>query len=107
LRVARGIQNKVLEAMAMQKAVVVAEAPAAGLGGTPNVHYRVAGDAESFARQVLELRDVELSRTIGSAAREHVLRHYQWEKNLAPIEHWLQQAPSSESVAARNLAHAS
>ena len=104
LRVARGIQNKVLEAMAMQKAVVVSQAPAAGLGGIPGVHYRVANDAAAFTQQVLDLRDPATAQTIGLAAREHVLQHYQWAKNLAPIEGWLRQPHASEAAAAPDLA---
>lgn len=97
LRVARGIQNKVLEAMSMEQAVVVAKAPAAGLGGVADRDYAVADSADEFAQSVLQLADQVAARSMGKAARAHVLAHYQWGANLAPLDAML--APGAESSA--------
>ena len=57
LRVARGIQNKVLEAMAMAKPTVVTPATAAALSARPGVELEVADDARGFAAKVLQSMD--------------------------------------------------
>ena len=53
LRVARGIQNKVLEAMAMAKPVVATAACAGGLSARAGLEFDVAADAPGFASAVL------------------------------------------------------
>lgn len=101
LRVARGIQNKVLEAMAMEKAVVVAQAPAAGLSGAPGEDYAVAQSAEDFMRATLHFADIPAAQRMGQAARAHVLKHYQWGANLSPLDDFLRDASKGERALAR------
>ena len=62
LRVARGIQNKVLEAMAMAKAVVVTPAVAAGMSARAGVELEVASDASEFTEKVLALMRIRNGR---------------------------------------------
>jgi polysaccharide biosynthesis protein PslH len=100
LRVARGIQNKVLEAMSMEQAVVVAKAPAAGLGGMPGRDYAVAEGAEEFARVVLSCADQVAARSMGKTARAHVLAHYQWGANLASLDKLLAGDAGAPNTAA-------
>jgi glycosyltransferase involved in cell wall biosynthesis len=91
LRIARGIQNKVLEAMAMGRPVVLSEAPAVGLLATPGVHCEVAGDAGAFADRVVALlRDPARRERMGAAARERVVEAYSWEAHLGVLERLLQ-----------------
>lgn len=81
LRTARGVQNKVLEALAMNCPVVATSAAARGLDDA-EVPGLVSADGEAeFARAVLaQLRD---ARARGEARREYICKHYDWATNLA------------------------
>ncbi len=90
LRIARGIQNKVLEAMAMARPVVISSAPATGLEARSGHDCEIAHSGEAFvSRTFALLADVTLRRTMGLAARETVLRHYSWAAHLAVLERLL------------------
>jgi polysaccharide biosynthesis protein PslH len=95
MRIARGIQNKVLEAMAMQCAVVVSEAAARSLGGVPGLEYEVARDADELVAKTLAVMDPSHATKIGIAARERVVSDCSWNRNLAPLLDLLNRAPSS------------
>jgi sugar transferase (PEP-CTERM/EpsH1 system associated) len=87
MRLARGIQNKALEAMAMGAAAVVSATSAAALNATPSRDFVLADDAESFARAVIALfNDPAQRETLGAAGRAAVLENYDWSRNLARIE---------------------
>jgi polysaccharide biosynthesis protein PslH len=83
LRVARGIQNKVLDAMAMARPVVVSTAAARSLAGRANRDFAVADDAAEFAGKVTGLLAAEPGEAMGRAARARVIADYDWETNLA------------------------
>lgn len=87
LRIARGVQNKVLEAMAMEKAVVASSQAAEGISAVRGHELLVADDESAFSNRIVELlrAEPELKRAIGQAARARVLASYNWEKNLARI----------------------
>jgi polysaccharide biosynthesis protein PslH len=79
LRVARGIQNKVLEAMAMGKAVVASTTCAAGLSAVSGRDLVTADGAEAFVHAVDALiADAPLRERTGALARECVLARYSW-----------------------------
>lgn len=84
LRIARGIQNKVLEGMAMGKAVVSTEEGFEGIDAAPGRDLAVASDARTFAEAVLALLDDPRKRAeMGKNARTRVENRYSWEKNLS------------------------
>ena len=87
LRIARGIQNKVLEAMAMARAVVVSPQALEGIDAEPGSELVLAGDAPAFIDAVNALLDGQDSAAdaIGQAARAKVQRRYSWSSNLACI----------------------
>ena len=75
------MKNKILEAMAMGKAIVTTSEGTSGIGGSDGVHYRVADDAPGFARQVLDLlAQPQQRQALGQAARTFVATHYSWER---------------------------
>ena len=87
MRLARGIQNKALEAMAMGAATIVSTTSANALNAVAGRDFRIADDAESFARTVVELLNDPLGRDqLGRAGRQAVLEHYDWSRNLARID---------------------
>ncbi|GGC97158.1 TIGR03087 family PEP-CTERM/XrtA system glycosyltransferase [Undibacterium terreum] len=85
LRIARGIQNKVLEAMAMAKAVVVSAQALEGIAAAPGKELMLADDAQQFASQVLQLlalRDTAMEQ----AARARVIAKFNWTANLSRVD---------------------
>ncbi|MFA7605217.1 MAG: TIGR03087 family PEP-CTERM/XrtA system glycosyltransferase [Rhodocyclaceae bacterium] len=103
LRIARGIQNKVLEAMAMARPVVVSAASAAGLEGVPGQDFMPADEAEDFVARILELSaDAGARERMGQAARECVLLHYSWQAHLAAFDALLSDEwPTGQTVQRR------
>jgi polysaccharide biosynthesis protein PslH len=99
LRIARGIQNKVLEAMAMAKPVVVSTAAAEGIDAQDGKHFRIAADVFAEARMVCELlSDIKSAKTIGNNARQHVSANYAWDSQLAILRQMME--PGNEFLVA-------
>ncbi len=86
LRIARGIQNKVLEAMAMAKAVVASPAAVEGLDVQTGREVLAAdAPAQWQARIVQLINDPPARQAMGQAARQCVERHYSWSARLEPL----------------------
>ncbi len=84
LLLARGIQNKVLEAMAMARPVVASVAAAEGIDHQGTI--RVGDDPEGFAREIGEvLADPVAADAMGQAARARTIARYGWDARLAPL----------------------
>jgi sugar transferase (PEP-CTERM/EpsH1 system associated) len=94
LRLARGIQNKILEAMAMEKAVVASVQCAESLSAVPHLELEIADTADSFVQSVTSLLADDRAAAIGAAARRRVLLDYDWDRNLAAIDEAL--SPSAQ-----------
>jgi sugar transferase (PEP-CTERM/EpsH1 system associated) len=74
-----GIQNKVLEAMAMGVPVVSSRAAAEGLEARPGEDLLVADTPDEFARHVLHvLGDPELAARLAVAGRRYVETSHNW-----------------------------
>ncbi len=86
LRIARGIQNKVLEAMAMGKPVVASECAAEGIEATDGEHFLVARSVDEEAALVCALlADPGRAGRLGEQARHLIHTHYSWERQLAGL----------------------
>ena len=87
LRIARGIQNKVLEAMAMARPVVASSAAFEGIEAEPGRHLLVADGAGAQAGAIAALLgDPERARALGQAGRRRMLEAYRWESRLAALD---------------------
>lgn len=85
LRIARGIQNKVLEAMAMSKPVVVSPQALEGITAHPAHEVILAEDAAAFAAAITA-QLASPDEAIGQAARHCVERLYSWDTSLAHLD---------------------
>lgn len=87
LRIARGIQNKVLEAMAMSLPTVVSPQALCGLSARPGDEVLVANSPDDWTEDVCRLlHDRSLRGQIGHAGRRYVERHHSWSNRLRPFE---------------------
>ncbi|MGH8763884.1 MAG: TIGR03087 family PEP-CTERM/XrtA system glycosyltransferase [Nitrosospira sp.] len=91
LRIARGIQNKVLEAMAMEKIVIASPQAMEGICAHPDYELFVADGESDFAHRIITLLQSGPNRVIGHAARARVLEDYGWKKGLERIDALLSQ----------------
>jgi len=102
LRVARGIQNKILEAMAMARPVIASSECAAVVDAvgeqpageqTPEL-LSASSAADFIAAIAAQIDDPLRAAAIGEAARACVIARYSWEAHLARIDPYL---PSPET----------
>ncbi len=87
LQLARGIQNKALEAMSMTLPVLATPDALLGIVDFPGVLAIVANDAKSMATCALQI--LARPRQTNSAGRACVLEHYNWDTNLRRMENFL------------------
>jgi len=86
LLLARGVQNKLLEAMAMARPVVGSPAAATGIDAVDGEHLIVADGGAAMADALCRLFDDRaLAVRVGAAARERMIERYGWEAQLAPL----------------------
>lgn len=87
LLIARGVQNKVLEAMAMARPVLLTPHAATGIAAEDGTHWLVSEpDAKAMADRFDTLcADRSMAHAIGTAARAFVLSHHAWDAMLSPL----------------------
>jgi glycosyltransferase involved in cell wall biosynthesis len=96
LRIARGIQNKILEAMAMARPVVATQQAFEGLDAKPGTDLLVADGEEAFAAAVIVLLSNDTLRAqIGRDARSRVEQSYSWATNLQTLDEIFPPAQSA------------
>lgn len=90
LRVARGIQNKILEAMAMGRAVITTPQCADAIGADVEQGLLRAENATEY-EEILQsaLMRPSYFNHLGSVARKYVLENYSWEAHLQMIDRFL------------------
>lgn len=79
LRIARGIQNKVLEAMAMAKPIVATSAAMEGIPGNPSLRIAVADIPQEFASQAVTV--LQQAPTVILEHRHYVQTEFSWQHN--------------------------
>lgn len=81
LRIARGIQNKVLEAMAMSKTVLATSAAMEGISCFDDQNVIMTDDADSFAEIAIALLGTPLAKLHASNNRDFVESKFSWKSN--------------------------
>lgn len=84
LQLARGIQNKVLEAMSMRLPVVATTDAMVGIIDYQDTLAYIADDVDGLIKKMVEL--LALPRQMNQAGRQCVLDHYNWDANLRKME---------------------
>lgn len=89
LRIARGVQNKVLEGMAMGKPVVATSQAFEGIEATPGEDVMVPEGDFGFAAAVTDVLKGRTDPGIGDRARAQVVSRYSWSGNLSVLDQCL------------------
>ncbi|MBI1284105.1 MAG: TIGR03087 family PEP-CTERM/XrtA system glycosyltransferase [Thiobacillus sp.] len=90
LRIARGVQNKVLEAMAMARPVIASPQAAEGLRAEAGRDFILAQGEADFAQVVVAQLQ---SGSSAAQARACILANYDWDRNLAAIDPLFEPGP--------------
>ncbi len=103
LRIARGVQNKVLEAMAAGKAVIASPEAVAGLRVEDGEHLMIAGSPEDFAGAALEvIRNASLRESMERRARHFVETEHDWNPLLQKLIELVEAAGMRENRQGRS-----
>ncbi|VWX46465.1 TIGR03087 family PEP-CTERM/XrtA system glycosyltransferase [Novosphingobium sp. 9U] len=87
LEIGRGVQNKVLEAMAMALPVVLTPEAATGIAARDGAELSIASDDDALAAACIALlQDRPRAQAMGRAAREHVVQNASWPAALADLD---------------------
>jgi sugar transferase (PEP-CTERM/EpsH1 system associated) len=92
LRIANGVQNKVIEAMAMAKPVIATPRGLAGVDLDREREVVVGDGTAGFAEAVLATLARSDLPALGARARARVLSAYNWERNLMGFDALLEPA---------------
>lgn len=86
LSIARGVQNKVLEAMAMARPVVLTPGAATGIEAEDGVHFAIGESDAALTAQVLALlANRGAAQAMGKAARQFTVKQRGWDAMLADL----------------------
>lgn len=87
LRMGQGVQNKVLEAMAASRPVVLTSTAAAGIDAVDRKHFVIADDPATMAERIVTLlRNPAMRLEVGTAARQRIAFRYSWPREMAKLE---------------------
>ena len=86
MRIGSGMQNKLLEAMAMKLPCITTTIAATPLGATAWEHLLVGDTAEQIADLIVKLGTEELHDAIADGGHRFVQEHYSWAAAVEPLE---------------------
>jgi sugar transferase (PEP-CTERM/EpsH1 system associated) len=92
LRIARGVQNKVLEALAMARPTVATPDSLVGIDSDGEAGVSVAAEAGLFARAVIATLEGSRQQDPRASPRDFVRARYSWPASLAKLDALLGQA---------------
>ena len=99
MRLARGVQNKILEAMAMARPVVAAAECVEAIDAESGEGLQAASCGADYVRAIEQLLDhPNNAEAVGQRARACVVRSYSWDAHLAAIDKFLPVVRADDSV---------
>jgi sugar transferase (PEP-CTERM/EpsH1 system associated) len=101
LRIGRGIQNKVIQGMAMGLPVVVSTLAGRGIDAQSGRQLYVEDEAAAFADRVVDLLgDASERKAVGRRARAFVEANHSWEGSLGRMDGLLRELSALPSASA-------
>jgi sugar transferase (PEP-CTERM/EpsH1 system associated) len=98
LGIARGVQNKILESLAMGVPVVASPAAASGIDATPGEHLLSASEPRELAQSILRLLDDRSERQrFALAGRARMLSHHSWERSMQGVDRLLERFRAAQA----------
>lgn len=86
MRIGAGVQNKVLEYMALGLPVISSPIGAEGLGVSHGKDILIAQEAEDYAEAIMDLwRTPQYARTLAEAGRHYVEQEHDWSTRCVPL----------------------
>ena len=96
LAIARGTQNKILEAMAMGVPVVTSTVAAGGVDAQAPAHLLVADSAEQITQAILRITENGAERgRLAAAGRARVLSHHAWPSSMRRLDGIIERCRTS------------
>jgi hypothetical protein len=103
LNIARGTQNKILEAMASGVPVVTSAVAAGGVDAVPGEHFLVARSAGEQAAAVLGiLADRAERQRLATAGRDRMLSHHSWDRSMQRLDRLIERCIVNAARPARS-----
>ena len=95
LRIGAGTKHRILQALAMKKAIVASTVAAEGMNLADGINVRIADDAELFARHVIELMTNARAReTLGENGLKLMLEKHSWTRIYRGLDAAFERAVS-------------
>lgn len=86
VRLAAGVQNKILEYMALGLPTVTTATGLEGLDSTPGQDILIADTPDEFIKQILRIdNDTEFAKSLSVNALSYVQNNHSWSGKLAPV----------------------
>lgn len=99
LRIARGTQNKILEAMAMGIPVVCSNIAAGGVDAVPGEHFLTADTPQASADAILSiLEDPALRARLARVGRERVMTNHAWASSMHRLDAIIERCLSDHTT---------
>src|SRR5262249_14897846 len=93
LTIARGTQNKILEAMAMGVPTVSSVEAARGVDAVPGCHLLTASTPREYADAVTRLLgDPAERRGLADAGGARVLSHHSWSRSMQILDRYIEES---------------
>jgi hypothetical protein len=103
LNIARGTQNKILEAMASGVPVVTSRVAAGGVDAADPEHFLAASSPEEYAAAILRILDDPLERQrLSRAGRARMLSHHSWDKSMQRLDAIIDRCLASQGRTPRD-----
>jgi sugar transferase (PEP-CTERM/EpsH1 system associated) len=105
LAIARGTQNKILEAMAMGVPVVTSRVAAGGVDAEADAHLLVADSASDITQAILRIAENPDERgRLAAAGRQRMLSHHAWPRSMQRLDAIIQRCRESFSPLVERMA---
>jgi sugar transferase (PEP-CTERM/EpsH1 system associated) len=102
LNIARGTQNKILEAMASGVPVVTSRVAAGGVDAADPEHFLAASSPDEYAAAILRILDDPVERQrLSRAGRARMLSHHSWDKSMQRLDAIIDRCLASQARTSR------